>query len=107
MPRIYKYELDSRVTEVSLKTNKILSVINQGGTIVVYAVHDDDIPEEKWLFLLQGTGHELDVVDKMPFLGTVEDGLFVWHTFYGRLKNFNRVHNTKNIDEKQILIGTM
>lgn len=60
---------------------KILSVQIQGDRITLWAVVDtlaDEVPRE---INIRGTGHALRGVKPDSFIGTVQDGPYVWHVF--------------------------
>jgi hypothetical protein len=83
MKTIYKYPLKTGLNQLELPYVKILSVINQGLTPTLYAVVDRELDDRKLQVVVCGTGWDLEdnVIDG-NFLGTVTDGVFVWHVFY-------------------------
>lgn len=81
MKTIYKYTLDAVGKQELMLHGKVLSVGVQDGQIVVWAVHDDDIPAHRVQISVRGTGHLLGDVDESDFVGTVFMGPFVWHIF--------------------------
>ena len=94
MKRIFKYELafeDHQEIQMPLGC-KILSVMNQKGTIVVYAiVNDSTKPLIPVGFIIHGTGHPADDLVGYHFLGTVSmycDSM-MFHVFY----RINSVHS--------------
>lgn len=87
--KIFKYRLD----EHQVKDNEfvvhmpegaiIRSVINQGGWLNVYAMVDPHHPLKPRKFYVYGTGQEIPpLMMILPFLGTVQTGVYVWHIFY-------------------------
>lgn len=85
MYTIYKYPLaltDKQVVEMQYPAN-ILSVIEQSGEIVVYAIADRETSLTKEIaFYIAGTGSNIDDFFAFNFLGTVKVGQFVWHVFW-------------------------
>lgn len=80
---IYKYKLTQGLNELEIPYKKILSVINQGMSPTLYAIVNPEMPNRKLQVIVAGTGWELE--DNMfdgNFLGTITDGMFVWHVFY-------------------------
>ena len=52
----------------------------QNGAIWVWALVNTNAPVVTHLFAVRGTGHEITPeVEQGDFLGTVFDGIFVWH----------------------------
>jgi len=92
--RIFKYEIDlveRQVIEIPSKT--ILSVKEQNGAIVSYAIADSDIEPTKYEFLISGTGHSITFeVEDYKFLDTVKmnNGSLMFHIFYRRCKELTR-----------------
>lgn len=87
MKRIFKYVLSATDTQtITLPyPNKVLSVAEQYGNIVVYAwVDDDPTMMKSYTFQIRGTGHNADGLDNYKFLGTVklQDGELMFHVFY-------------------------
>jgi hypothetical protein len=87
MKRIYKYNL-ARNGERNIdmpKDSKILSTIGQHGCIVLYAMVDDDSPEEREIhtIITIGTGRNADSVENCRFIGTVSlyGGNEMYHVF--------------------------
>jgi len=60
---------------------EILSVQMQGGVPCIWAQVDTDYDLETRLFYIYGTGHRMDDFAVMKFIGTVQEGQFVWHVF--------------------------
>lgn len=83
--KVYKYQLEIvDHQEVSLRTNsKLLSVANQQGVIVLYALVDPDAEgDQTYDIYIHGTGH--DVVDpEAEFIGTVPmlNASLMFHVF--------------------------
>ena len=59
---------------------QVLSVQMQGGTLCLWALVDTDAPAVNLDILVIATGHNcLETFAK--YLGTVQDGPYVWHVF--------------------------
>ncbi len=90
MKRIFKYTLKAKdVQDVVIPyPNRILSVTEQYGSIVVYALVDDceNGDGEIYTFQIRGTGHNADGLEGYTFLGTAKllDGDLMFHVFYIR-----------------------
>jgi hypothetical protein len=89
MKTIYKYDLairDDQTVKLPLGA-KILSVHEQYGNIIFYALVDKDIEEtDDFYFICRGTGHNADFIEEFGFqyLGTVKlyNGGLMFHIFY-------------------------
>ena len=86
MKSVYKYNLDTTDNQIiEIQSKNILSVNEQYGNIVVYALFDSDIKPIRYEFNIRGTGHPIIFeVDNFNFLGTVKlyDGNLMFHVFY-------------------------
>ena len=88
MKRVYKYELlPQELQIISLPVDsKVLSVIEQNNTIMMYALVDiEEIEMNKYYFAIYGTGHNInDGINTFEFLNTVKlnNGTLVFHVFY-------------------------
>jgi hypothetical protein len=83
MKTIYKYPLSIGLNELKIPYIKILSVINQNSIPTLYAIVDTKILDKKLQVIVAGTGWELEEnVLKSNFLGSITDGIYVWHVFY-------------------------
>ena len=90
MEVIYKYTLS--VTDEQTLTlpegSKILSVLEQGNKIVLYALVDvnkaNTRSEEDYSIVIVGTGNFINSVKTYTFLGTVKlaDGALMFHVLY-------------------------
>jgi hypothetical protein len=80
MNRIYKYPLTLTVSQcVKMPTHaRILSFQMQDGTPTIWAVVTPTATVVNREFRIAGTGHEVPPGD---FVGTVQDGAYVWHLF--------------------------
>ena len=83
MKRIYKYEL-SKPTVRMPQGAEVLTVQIQAGHLCAWALVDDAAPLVDRVFEIIGTGHAIaNDGEEYPgeYLGTVQDGPFVWHIF--------------------------
>lgn len=86
MKTIWKYPLkitDRQILNIP-RGAQFLSVIEQDGTLMLYALVDPDFIEKQYEVLIRGTGNPIDeaYLRFCDFIGTVQmpDG-FVWHIF--------------------------
>lgn len=82
---IYKYKLDvAERTTLEIKTNNILSAIEQNNQIMIYAMVDDSLPVKKYDLRTYGTGAEIlkEDIGDYTFLNTVKVDWCVFHVFY-------------------------
>jgi hypothetical protein len=79
--RIYKYALNVADEQDLMLRGRVLSAGVQDGAIMVWAVHDDDVPAYRVQISVRGTGHPLGSVNESDFVGTVFMGPYVWHIF--------------------------
>lgn len=90
MKTIWKYPLsimDSQVV-VAPEGAEFLSVTEQAGSPMLYALVDPKAPMTSYEVQIRGTGHPVDeaLLQGHVFLGTVStnNGLLVWHVFVER-----------------------
>jgi len=85
--RIFKYPINIGKTDIGLPVGSyVLSVQMQNGQPCVWVMLDpDDENKTVATFEVVGTGHDIDRTDK-GFVGTFQDGAFVWHLFVGIYK---------------------
>ncbi len=86
MNAIWKYPFD--VTDhVIVKVpaqSKVLCVQMQGGRPCIWVLVDPSSARTESLHLrVIGTGHQHVLIDGERYIGTVQDGQFVWHVFHG------------------------
>lgn len=88
MKRMFKYELtivDEQTIDLPVSA-KFLSVVEQHGEVVLYALVDDEETakriEERRIRIV-GTGHPFPDYEECEYLGTVlqHGGTLVWHIF--------------------------
>jgi hypothetical protein len=63
------------------KGTAILSVQMQGNQLSLWALVNERYDDSPCRVHIVGTGHPADHVLAMPFVGTVQDGPYVWHVF--------------------------
>jgi len=86
MQAIYKYNLNitDRQT-IDFPSDTILSVQEQDGKIVVYAIAYSNLASRTYEFIVIGTGHSIHFdVALYKYLGTVKliGGRLMFHVFY-------------------------
>ncbi len=79
--RVWKFSCD-RETKMPAGA-RIVRVALQGGLPFVWAIVDPKAKPEPRRLLIRGTGHEVGE-DGAEYIGTYDDGPFVWHLFEGR-----------------------
>lgn len=82
MHSVYKYQLGiSSPNRIRMPMGATpLCVRIQHGALMMWAlVRTGDVPTEERTFLVFGTGHDIDT--HRLYVGTVEDGPFIWHVF--------------------------
>lgn len=82
MKTIYKYTLDlkdKQQIELPLDAD-ILSVQVQAEKICLWAKVSSTLPKEKRTIYIYVTGTEIEK-DNSSYVGTVQDGIYVWHIF--------------------------
>jgi len=78
--QIWKFQLTSMEIPMPVGA-EICAFQYQHGVPCVWAIVDPDVMKEVRRFRIFGTGHELPGPDKCCYVGTVQDGSFVWHLF--------------------------
>lgn len=84
MKTIWKFTLsDDDLQEVQMPYGaEILSVGMQRDKFCLWAIVDPERPKESRRIMLRGTGHNMpDFTIPPKFLGTVFQGIYVWHLF--------------------------
>ena len=79
MKAIYKYPLAGRhVTKVEMpKGANVVKFDSQAGTCCIWAIVDPESPMEERFFSIVGTGWTIEDTD--CYIGTIQEGAFVWH----------------------------
>lgn len=88
MKTIYKYPINLTTEKQRLclpENSQLLSVQMQNEKLCVWALIDESQPMSMVRFHIFGTGDNLPDDLNAVFLGTVQDGIYVWHVFYERL----------------------
>jgi hypothetical protein len=83
MITIHKYQFqiaDSIEVEMPIHSD-ILSVQLQNGTPTIWAKVDTSLQMVKRIFLVFGTGHEINPMFDYRHIGTIQLNGFVWHIF--------------------------
>lgn len=81
--KIFKYPL-RLVDEQKIalpQRSQILTVQMQNEALCLWALVDPNLPLEKRIIRVVGTGNEFDDPEKCFYLGTVQERVFVWHVF--------------------------
>ena len=77
---IHKYQLELGDQTIELpKDSKIVYVGQQYGSLKMWVDHDIDMPKERRVFTIFGTGHPIP--DGVTYIGTVPCDPFVWHVY--------------------------
>ena len=103
MKTIYKYELTpiQEVQRIPLpKGSQILSVMNQKGSVVVYAAVDPgEKKHEDHIFYTIGTGQSAEKVIGANFIGTVQvfGNAIVLHIFYKKAVSIKKVYKREEV----------
>jgi len=61
--------------------SKILDVQNQDNRICMWVIVNTELETEERVFQIIGTGHQLLGRTEKKYIGTVQQGPFVWHVF--------------------------
>ncbi|MBS5979979.1 MAG: hypothetical protein KIB51_09670 [Dysgonomonas mossii] len=88
MKTIYKYPINLTTEKQRLclpENSQLLSVQMQNEKLCVWALIDESQPMSMVRFHIFGTCDNLPDDLNTVFLGTVQDGIYVWHVFYERL----------------------
>ena len=81
MKVIYKYQVEVGYNALNLpKDSVVVHFGNQDNKLCVWVLLDEDNPLELYEVHIVGTGW-LRVQEDWKFLGTVQQGSFVWHAF--------------------------
>lgn len=82
--RIFKYPLeitDEQVLHLPMRS-KFLDVQTQDGELVMWVLHDTNLPTRKVTIRIYGTGNPVDeFVDDAEFIASAQYGPWVWHVF--------------------------
>lgn len=79
---IWKFPLSMGVTEVRMPIDAEVACFEfQDGVPCIWAIVDPDVLKLPRRFQIFGTGHQLPPVDEACYVGTQQQGVFVWHLF--------------------------
>lgn len=83
MKRIYKYPVLLGAQSIPMPEGaQVLTAQLQQGQINIWALVDPNAEEVINVIEVYGTGHDLkDTTDKHNYIGSVQQGPFVWHVF--------------------------
>lgn len=83
MRTIYKYNLDLQETqEKSMPAGAIaLSVQMQDGDLCLWALVDTSSKSQLRRVWIRGTGTDCVGMCKQEYIGSVQDGPYIWHVF--------------------------
>ena len=83
MERTFKYVLDfTHEQAISMPAGaEVLCVQMQGGNPCIWAVVDERMPLQERKFYIHGTGHPIAGLAVKRYIGTVQDGQYVWHVY--------------------------
>jgi hypothetical protein len=77
---IWKFQMPGPHAVIDMPVGaKVVRVARQGAAICLWAIVESDNALEKRLFATVGTGHAIPLDGR--YLGTWDDGPFVWHLF--------------------------
>lgn len=82
MNTIWKFQLTNEETPIEAYVIEFLTVQMQNGQPCVWAIVDPDRPPKKYVIRIIGTGWECRKIDASKYIGTVQNGLYVWHCFW-------------------------
>lgn len=82
MNAIWKFSLTNEETLIEAHIIEFLTVQIQNGQPCVWAIVDPDKQPKKYKISIIGTGWECRRIDASKYIGTVQDGMYVWHCFW-------------------------
>jgi hypothetical protein len=82
---IYKYKLlgHKGIIKSYDEARFIHFALQDDGIPCVWAMVDNDGNEYEYEYKIVGTGQKLTYIDKDNYIGTLQQGPFVWHLFIG------------------------
>ena len=82
MTRIFKYKLEMVTKQtISMPVDAVvLCAQMQCSELYIWAIVDENESCIDWEFLIFGTGDEFNF-NNMRYIGTVQQGIYVWHIF--------------------------
>lgn len=81
---IWKFQLPESAEAMEVKMPmgaEVCTFQYQNGVPCIWAIVDPDIMRDIRRFRIFGTGHPLPAIDQCCYVGTAQDGLFIWHLF--------------------------
>ncbi len=84
MMKIFKYEISLKIPRFKLYlpgNARILSFQMQRHIPMLWILVDPEIDLVPVNFVIHGTGHDINFDEIHDYIGTVQDGSFVWHLF--------------------------
>lgn len=94
MNAIWKFPLNNEETPIEAHVIEFLTVQMQNGQPCVWAIVDPDRPPKKYKICIIGTGWECRKIDASKYIGTVQDGMYVWHCFWEQEPAYKPVKET-------------
>lgn len=87
--KIFKYPISVRPRQVLIMPSGalLLAVQMQAETACIWAAVDPLNSNVDRIIYTRGTGHDLDERLAGSYLGTYQEGPFVWHVFDGGISN--------------------
>lgn len=82
MNAIWKFLLTEEETEIEAPIEQFLTVQMQGNVPCVWAIVNPYQAPKKYNVYMFGTGREYQKIDASRYIGTVQDGTYVWHCFW-------------------------
>lgn len=79
--QIWKYNLYTNSEPEIPVGGKVLHVGIQEGAPCLWVLVDPEAEKEHREFMTYGTGHYIRDVHEIDYIGTVDDGAFVWHVY--------------------------
>lgn len=79
---IWKFQLDMALAEIEMPRDaEVVCFAIQNGEACIWAIVDPDVLTVPRRFQIFGTGHELPTAGQCCYIGTSQQGPFVWHLF--------------------------
>lgn len=91
MNAIWKFPLTAEETEIEAPIEQFLTVQMQGGIPCAWAIVNPDKVSRKYKVVIIGTGWECQRIDASRYIGTVQDGGYVWHCFWDNVPTYRNV----------------
>lgn len=86
MNEIWKFPILEEEVEIEAPIVEFLTVQMQGNIPCVWAIVNPVKASNRYKIITFGTGWE-GTLDADRYIGTVQDGAFVWHYFWERVSN--------------------